>query len=96
MPRKKNAEAGEQLDLIDTTPKNSKQIIVIARRYKAAQTARIAALVEEGAEKQKLLDLVKAAKLQPLENSVIRFRVDGMTISITPRDELIKVKEDGE
>jgi hypothetical protein len=100
MPRKKaeseTPKDGEQLELIDVAPENSKKIIAVAKRYKTALAERMAALVEEKAEKQKLLALVKEADLQPLEDGSIRFRVDGMTISITPRDELIKVKEDGD
>ena len=93
---KKTEQNGEQLDLIDVTPENSKKIIAVAKRYKAAQSQRIEALQEEIAEKQKLLGLVKEANLQRLEDGKIRFRVDGMTITVTLRDELIKVKEDGE
>jgi hypothetical protein len=84
----------EQLDLIDTKPKNAKEIEKAARLYMETQGTRIALLAEEVEQKHKVLELVRAAKLQPLEGGVIKFRCDSLTISITPRDELIKVKED--
>jgi len=86
----------EQLDLIDVKPKNSKEIIKAARGYKAAQAKRISAQEQEVAEKQNLLELVKKENLQPLEDGKIQFRCDGLIITITPRDELIRVKEDGD
>jgi hypothetical protein len=50
---------GEQLDLIDVQPENSKEIIAHAKNYRAAVKRRMAALEEEVAEKQKLLELIK-------------------------------------
>lgn len=94
--KKSKVSADEQLDLIDVKPKNSKEIIATARRYKATQAKRLSYLKDEIAEKQTLLELVKKEKLQPLEDGKIRFRCDGMVITITPRDELIKIKEDGD
>lgn len=93
---KSEPTAGEQLDLIDVSPENSKQIVGIARRYKTAQAQRIAALEREVEEKQKLLGLIKDAKLKPLDDGVIRFKVDGLLITVKPRDELVKVKEESE
>lgn len=87
---------GEQLDLMEVGPENSQEIIRCARWYKAAQTKRIAALEEEIEAKGKLLALVKEAKLQRMEDGKIRFHCDGFTITVTPRDELIKVKADEE
>jgi len=96
MSKKKAAkkESGEQLDLIDVAPENAKPIIAAARRYKKANAARQAALAEEVKLKKQIIDLVKAAKLQPLEGGVIKFSYNGVTVSITPRDELVKVKEE--
>ena len=89
---KKNKE--KQLPLIDVEPENMKEILGRARLYKEAQTERIAWLVQEKEHKQAILTLVKEAELKPLENGVIRFHCDGVIISITPRDELVQVKED--
>ena len=88
------AKAGKQLPLIDVEPENMKEILSVAREYKEAVTEWISWLNIEKEKKQKILELVAKAKLTPLENGVIRFKCDGMTISITPRDELVQVKED--
>lgn len=87
-------DKGEQLDLIDVSPENAKPIIALARRYKKISAARQANLAEEVKLKKQIIDLVKAAKLQPLENGVIKFAYNGVTVSITPRDELVKVKDE--
>ena len=94
--RKKDQTEGEQLDLIDVSPPNSKEIIKYARIYKKAQAERQEALAREVESKQKLLSLIKEAGLKPLENGVIRFRLDGYTITVKPRDELVRVKDDSE
>ena len=87
-------EPQEQLDLIDIHPENAKPIIAAARIYKKLVGKRLDVLAQEVEQKQKILDLVKKAKLTPLENGVVRFKYDNVTISITPRDELVKVKDE--
>ncbi len=94
MAKRKTAKGGDQLDLIDVAPKNAKEIKKVALAYKDALANRLEWLADEKAQKEKILELVEAAGLQPLENGVIRFPVDGMTITVTPRDKLVKVKED--
>ncbi len=84
---------GEQLDLIDVAPENSKEIIDEAKKYKKWQNQRMRALEEETASKQKLLELMKKANLQRLDDGKLKISVDNYTITVTPRDELIKVKE---
>jgi hypothetical protein len=88
--------SGEQLDLIDITPENGKAILAIAKDYKKAIAARMRMSEKEVDLKGKLLELIKKENLARLENGSIRFRLDGMIITVTPRDELIKVKEEGE
>ena len=83
------------MDLIDVTPENQKEILECAKRYKIFQKRRIDALVDEKAEKQALLDLIKQAKVEPVEGKII-LNVGGFTITVTPRDELIKVKNNSE
>jgi hypothetical protein len=87
------AHSGEQLELIDVLPENAKPIIAAARLYKKFQAARMAALDKETKQKQVVLNLIHEAKLQPLEGGKIKFEHDGVIISVTPRDELIKIKE---
>lgn len=89
----KTKGTGEQLDLIDVQPKNAKPIIQAARLYKEFQATRQAALVKEVEQKQRILELVKAAKLHPLDGGKIKFEYDNVMISITPRDELVTVKD---
>jgi multidrug resistance efflux pump len=93
--QKNESAAGEQLDLIEVAPENAKKIVAVARKYKSAQAERLAALEVEVAEKQNLLELVRQAKL-PLVDGKIKFKTDGYIITVTPRDELVKVKNEGE
>jgi len=97
MAKKKEQE--EQLDLINIQPENAKKILRAARAYKEAQKTRITALAEEVKEKGNVLTLVRSAKLTPLSDGTLKFTLDGVKISVKPRDELLTVKEpkqDGE
>ena len=91
---KEETQPQEQLDLIDVTPENSRKIVACAKRYKVAQRQRLAALEDETAEKQKLLGLIKEANLQRLDDGTIKYSVEGYTIRVQPRDELITVKDE--
>ncbi len=87
-------DEGEQLELIDITPEYAKPILAAGRKYKKALAARQAALAEEIEAKHKIIELVKQAKIAPNAEGITQCRVDGMTIKITPRDELVRVKLD--
>jgi molybdenum cofactor biosynthesis enzyme len=91
---KKNAESTEQLDLMDVTPEYAKPLKAAARKYKKASAERQAALAEEVEAKGKVLEIVKAAGIKPDADGVTKCHVDGMTIKVTPRDELVRVKLD--
>lgn len=91
MPVKKKDES-QQLDLIDVTPKNQKKFLAAARAYKEAVTNRCEWTAEETKYKKKILELVKEAELARLPDGTIKFKVDGMTITITPTDEKVNVK----
>lgn len=92
MARRTKTADGEQLDLIDVEPENVKAIKRAARAYKAAQAQRITWLADEKKQKMKILELVKEAKLRPNQDGIIKFRLDGIVIAITPRDELVQIK----
>lgn len=94
MARKRKVEVSEdQLALIDVDPENAQSIIEAANKYKASQSKRLKALEAEVADKQTLLSLIKDAKVQRLEDGRTKFRVGGMVITVTPRDELIRISE---
>lgn len=84
---------GEQLDLIDVAPENAKPIIEAARLYKKFQSERLASLKKEIEQKQLIIELVHKAGLQELAGGKIKFEYDGVTVTVTPRDELVKVKD---
>ena len=86
-------EVGEQLPLIDVTPEGAGPIIAAARIYKKHLRARLAASKKEVEQKQVVLDLVRKENFTPLEGGVIRFEHEGVTICVTPRDELVQIKE---
>ena len=91
--KESKARKGEQLDLIEVHPKNVKVIIQEARLYKELQTDRLSALAKEVAQKQKVLELVTAAKLQRLSDGKIRFEYDGVLVTVAPQDDKITVKD---
>lgn len=96
MVKKKTGTSEEQLALIDVNPENAKVIVAAARSYKKYQIERSKALDKEVKQKQLVLSLIKEANLQTLEGGKIKFKYDDVTISVTPRDELLKVKEKDE
>ena len=91
---KKNVEVGEQMDLIDVTPKKAKPIIAAARILKRLQVARASAQDKENEQKAKLLNLVEEANIQRLPDGKIKFHYDGVTLTITPKQESVSVKEE--
>lgn len=94
MARTKEPKVDEQGYLLDVGPENAKTIKRHARAYKRAQKARLKALAEEIKHKVKIVEAVKAANLSMVDGAY-KLRVDGMLITVTPRDESVKVKEDG-
>jgi hypothetical protein len=93
--RKPKEESNEQGTLMEIGPKHSKEITAVAKKYKAAQAERLEALGREKDLKEQLLAMVKDENLQPVDGK-IKFRVNGLEITVTPRDELIQVKEETE
>jgi hypothetical protein len=82
-----------QGDLIDVQPENAKAIAKAARAYKIIQAERSAILTKEVDQKKKILALVKEGGVRPLPDGTIRLLVDGITVIIKPRDELVRVLE---
>lgn len=87
---------GEQLPLLDVGPEHAQKFAAVAREYKRHQAARLAAGSKEKTKKEELKSLIRDSKLTPLEDGIIRFRIEGLLIEMTPRDELITVKEEAE
>ena len=92
MAKKKTSKG--QMDLIDVNPKNVKEIIQTAREYREAESQRIKLLRKEVELKNKLLEQIEKADLQRLPNGQIKFKSGGFIISVTPRDQLIKIQEE--
>ena len=88
----KKSEKG-QMDLIDYQPKNAKEIVEQARIYKKYLNQRINALEKEKGQKKLVLDMIRKSELLPQKNGIIKFQFDGFVISVTPRDELVQIKE---
>ena len=96
MAKKKKAkkkESGEQAELFEIHGANAKKIIEAATLYKKYQKSRLAVAAKEAEQKTLILELVKEADLQVLAGGKIKCTVDGMTITVTPRDELVQVTE---
>lgn len=81
------------MQLIETLPENIQEIVDVALEYQECKQGRQNILKKEVELKAKIKEMVHNAGLQPLEDGVIRFRYDGVLISIVPRDEVIRVKE---
>lgn len=94
MAKKKKAGKGEQMALLDVGPEHTREIAAAGRRCKILQRARLKALDAEVKEKQKIRQLVEKENLTRLQDGRIRFKCDGLLIEITPRDELVTVKEE--
>jgi len=86
-------ESGEQLDLIDVAPKNAKPIIAVAREYIKFRDSHMAVQKNEVEYKHRVIELVKEARLQPINGGVIKFEYDGLIISLAPKEMELKVKE---
>lgn len=91
---KNKNEGDEQLELIDVAPENLKKITPIAKAYRKAMRERMAAGKEEEVLKTQLQQMIKEANIQRLADGRIRFHVDGLLITVTPRDELIQVVDE--
>lgn len=97
--KKKTAKAvatGQQMDLLEVGPENQKEIMRVAKAYRSIVKQRVGLSAKENELKQKLLGLIKDAHLQRLEDGKIKFKLDGYLITVTPRDELVQIKEDSD
>jgi hypothetical protein len=89
MAKKKKQEQGY---LIDIHPENKKEIISTAEDYNNTMRKRVGLLAEEKALKDKLLGLIKESDVKPDKDGNIKIQLDGFKISVTPRDELVQVR----
>ena len=94
--RQKTTKGKGQLPLMEIGPKNSRDIKRAGRAYLKAKTERLAWLDKEQGQLEKIRELAKAEKLQPLSDGTIEFEVDGITIKLTPVEDKVTVKETGE
>jgi hypothetical protein len=89
----KEYQEGEQMPLIDIEPENAREIIKQAKIYEAVKKERIIALQNEVESKHKLLELIKNSGIPRSEDGSITYKSGTLTITVTPRDELVKVKD---
>lgn len=88
----KRGRKQKQLQLIETLPENIQEIVDVALEYEDYKISRINIQKKETEFKAKISEMVHKAEFQPLKDGVIRFKHDGVLISVTPSKELIKVK----
>ena len=88
------AKKEKQLPLIDVGPNNLKEIMPHIEAYRNALQERLAYGKEEVKHKVAILELVKESGLKPLPDGSIQFTCDGYKVTITPRDQLVSVKEE--
>ena len=93
---KENTEVkvGEQMQLIEVHPKKAKPIMAAARILKRLQVARASSQEKENKQKAILLNLIEEANIQRLPDGKIKFHYDGITLTVTPKQESISVKEE--
>lgn len=85
---------GEQLELIDVTPANMKEIVPLVKAYRKATLADSRAKEKRKEAKAALTAAVHEAGLEPLEDGKIRFKCEDMVVLITPQDDSVRVTED--
>lgn len=84
-------QEGEQLDLIDVAPENSKDIIKHAKLYESAKRRKEYESDTMKAEEEMLIELIKESGLQPVDGKIV-FSCSGFKFTVTTKDG-IKVKE---
>ncbi len=85
----------EQVALIDTSLPNAKEIEQAARHYRHLAQERKALAAEEIEAKASLIAAVKATGIAPDAYGTIICVLGELTITIKPRDELVRVKDGG-
>jgi len=89
-------KSGDQIPLIDVAPENCKELIAAAKLYKEYQQDRMSAAAQEADQKALIIELMHKSELQPLAGGKLKFEHDGFKITVTPRDELVQVKQTDE
>jgi hypothetical protein len=96
-PADNGAEAestsGEQLDLINVSPENMEKILPIAKAFRKVVKDRVRLTNKEIELRNELEQAVDEAKLQPLPDGKIKFKIDGLIITIEPTGRKVSVKE---
>ena len=85
---------GEQLYMLDVKHPAASKIKRIARAYKKVVRERVEMTGQEVELKRKLLEAVRETDIKPNADGVIEFKCDGVKVTVTPRDELVRVKDE--
>lgn len=92
--KKEETEVGEQMELMDVSPEKAKPIVATGRVLKKLQVARASAQDKENRQKAIFLNLVEEANIQRLPDGKIKFHYDGLTVTVTPKQESVSIKEE--
>lgn len=92
--RKSEDTNGEQLQLLEVSHPSAKKITSIARAYKKIVRERVELTSEEVELKGKLRQAVRETDMKPDAEGIITFKCGKITVTVTPRDELIRVKDE--
>jgi hypothetical protein len=90
---KVDTETGEMFDI---TPENQKEILAFAKQLKKVSAKKKSLADDEKVARHELIEAVRSAGLQPMDNGVIILKINGMTITVTPKEENVKIQENGD
>ena len=87
-------EPEEQLDLIDVGTVHGKKIVKTVKEFVAARNTCKEAKIKKDNIKDKLVGFIRESDLEPIDiEGTIKVTVDGFTITVSPQEDSLAVKE---